>query len=375
MNLSSRALRATAIGAVLACAAFAAQAQGPQAAPQSAAQPAAVQAPPQNVRTAAQFVGDYKPPRNKSGKPDFQGVWTNASVSRMERPSGYPLIISRAEADKLEGRSLFNVRLKTEKSFVDPNAPAPEKGKALPGVGNYDVAYTDPGAAVANIKGELRSSYLTFPADGHIPAMTDQGKALRAELGGRRRGTGYDNPEERGLSERCVLIGTGGPPLGNYLYNNNFQIVQTNNAFVLEAEMIHDTRIAPIGGEHRKDSVEPWMGDSVAHWDGDTLVVETTHINAAQRAGGTFLSKDGKVTERFTRISDDEILYEFEINDPSVYTSTWGGQMPLYKSAGVPRLFEYACHEGNYAMEHILAGGRRNDTLGIVNKTDGNRGE
>jgi hypothetical protein len=174
-----------------------------------------------------------------------------------------------------------------------------------------------------------------------------------------------------------VLIGTGGPPLGNYLYNNNFQIVQTDNAFVLEAEMIHDVRIARIGGEHMKSgSIEPWMGDSVAHWDGDTLVVETTHINKQQLAGGaTFISDTGKITERYTRISDDEILYEFEVNDPKVYTSVWRGQMPLYKSAGVKAIYEYACHEGNYAMEHILAGGRTNDRLGIVNKTDANRGE
>ena len=132
------------------------------------------------VKTAAQFVGDYKPPRTSDGHPDLQGFWTNATVSRMDRPSGYPLIINDEQAASLEGRALFNVRLKTQKAYVDPKAGAPEKGKALPGVGNYDVAYTDPGNAVINIKGELRSAYITFPENGRTPGMTEEGRKLRA---------------------------------------------------------------------------------------------------------------------------------------------------------------------------------------------------
>ena len=219
--------------------------------------------------------------------------------------------------------------MKTQSDFVDPNEGAPEKGKALPPVGNYDVAYTDPGQHVADINGELRSSFLVYPADGKIPAMTDEGRKLRAAMP-RRLGTGFDNPEERGLSERCIIIGNAGPPLGQYLYNNNFQIVQTDDYLMLESEMIHDVRIAKIGGEHRDDSVVQWHGDSVARWEGDTLVVETRNVNATQRSvGGTFLSKDGTLTERFTRVNDRQILYAFEINDPKVYSSVWRGEMPL----------------------------------------------
>ena len=322
------------------------------------------------VKTAAQFTGDYQPPRLSTGKPDLHGFWSNASVSRMERPQGYPLIISEDQAAELEGRALFNVRLKTEKDFVDPNAPAPEKGKALPGVGNYDVAWTDPGSIVATIKGEKRSSYITFPADGKIPAMTEEGRKLRAAAT-RRQGTGYDNPEERGSSERCLIIGTNGPPFGNYLYNNNFQIVQTGEHLVIMSEMIHDVRIARIGGEHRSDDVQTWMGDSIARWDGDTLVVETRHIDP--RSGGVFVSPDGKIVERFTRIADDQILYEFEIDDPKVYASTWRGQMPLTQMAD--QLYEYACHEGNYGLVNILEGGRSNDRAGIVHTGGADRGE
>lgn len=333
--------------------------------------PAALaQSDPQAVKTAAEFTGDYQPPRLSTGKPDLHGFWSNASVSRMERPPGYPLVLSEEQAAELEGRALFNVRLKTEKDFVDPNAPPPEKGKPLPGVGNYDVAWTDPGSIVATIKGEKRSSYITYPADGKMPALTEQGRAGRSAAM-RRLGTGFDNPEERGMSERCLIIGTNGPPFGNYLYNNNFQIVQTGDHVMIMSEMIHDVRIARIGGEHRNDDVSNWMGDSIAHWEGDTLVVETRHVDP--RSNGVYISKDGKITERFTRISDNQILYEFEIDDPATYTSVWRGQMPLTHIDD--QLYEYACHEGNYGLVNILEGGRSNDRAGIAQTGGADRGE
>lgn len=324
----------------------------------------------QPVKTAMEFVGDYKAPRLSDGKPDLQGFWTNASVSRMERPAGYPLVLSDQQAAEIEGKSLFNVRLKTEKDFVDPNAPPPEKGKPLPGVGNYDVAWTDPGAIVATIKGEKRSSYLTFPENGRMPALTENGRALRSAAL-RRLGTGFDNPEERGGSERCLIIGTNGPPFGNYLYNNNFQIVQTPSHLMIMSEMIHDVRIAKIGGDYRAGDLNRWMGDSIANWDGDTLVVRTRNIDP--RSGGAFISKNGTITERFTRISDDQILYEFEVDDPSVYTSAWRGQMPLSRLRG--QTYEFACHEGNYGLVNILEGGRSNDRAGVENKVTSDRGE
>jgi hypothetical protein len=334
------------------------------------ASPATAQSVHGAVKTAREFTGDYQPPRLSDGKPDLHGFWSNASVSRMERPQGYPLVLSDEQAAELEGRALYNVRLKTERDFVDPNAPPPEKGKPLPGVGNYDVAWTDPGSIVATIKGEKRSSYITFPANGKIPALTDEGRALRAGAT-RRPGTGYDNPEERGMSERCLIIGTNGPPFGNYLYNNNFQIVQTGDHVVIMSEMIHDVRIVRINSEHRKDDVQQWMGDSIARWDGDTLVVETRHIDP--RSNGVFISPDGLITERFTRIAADQILYEFEINDPKVYTSIWGGQMPLTRLQD--QLYEYACHEGNYGLVNILEGGRGNDRAGRSHTGGQDRGE
>ena len=361
MTLSARSRYATALAPlVLALLALAAPAAVGQAAPEPA------------VKTAVEITGAYKAPRTSFGKPELDGVWTNASVTRMDRPNGLPLVITEEQAAQLEGRALFNVRLKTEKDFVDPKAPPPEKGKALPGVGNYDVAFTDPGARIANINGELRSSFLTYPENGRMPALTEDGKKLRASLGG-RRGSGFDNPEERGLSERCLVVGTNGPPFGTYLYNNNFQIVATRDHVVVMSEMIHDARIARIGGQHATDTIQPWMGDSIAKWDGDTLVMETTHINSTQRGGGTLLSDTGKVTERFTRISDHQLLYEFEVNDPAVYTSVWRGQMPLTRLD--EKVFEYACHEGNHGLYNILEGGRRNDRLGIAQTGGDQRAE
>jgi hypothetical protein len=321
----------------------------------------------------AQAASGYQAPRTAFGAPDLQGIWSNASVTRLERPDGYPLVLTREQADRLEGGALYNQRLKTESSFVDPNLGAPEAGKPLPPVGNYDVAWTDPGSTVANINGELRSSFIVFPENGKLPALTEEGKHLRAAAP-RRRGSGFDHPEERGLSERCIIIGNAGPPLGQYLYNNNFQIVQSPSHFMLMSEMIHDVRVAPIGGAHRSDGVEPWMGDSVARWEGDTLVVETRAIHPTQRGyGGVFLSDQAKVTERFTRISDKQILYAFEIDDPKVYTSRIKAEMPLYK-LDAP-LFEYACHEGNYGLENILSGGRKNDREGRAQTGGESRGE
>lgn len=304
----------------------------------------------------------YQPPRTAEGKPDLQGVWSSATATPMERPKGYPLVISRAQADEIESNTLFNQRMKTQASYVDPNEGAPEKGKPLPPVGNYDVAYTDPGSRVTSIGGELRSSWVVWPEDGKIPALTEAGKKLR-DSSPRAIGNGYDNPEERGLGERCVLL-SGGPPLRSGLYNNNVQIVQTPEHVMLMVEMVHDVRVARMNGAPRKDGVETWMGDPVAHWDGDTLVIETRNMHPDQRKDRTVLSPSGKITERFTRISDRQMLYQFEIDDPVTYTSVWRGETALNRLD--EDMFEYACHEGNYGLYNILLGGRENDARGTA---------
>jgi hypothetical protein len=195
--------------------------------------------------------------------------------------------------------------------------------------------------------------------------------------GGRPRGvgTGYDNPEERNLNERCIILGTSGPPIGNYLYNNNTRIMQSPNAVVVESEMIHDARVIPLvktaadaAAMHKPKALTQWMGDSVGWWDGDTLVVET--VNMTRGGGSAPMSPTGKITERFTRYNEKQVFYEFTVDDPTLYTQSWKGQMSLNAS---PALYEYACHEGNYAMHGILAAGRENDRKGVKNdsSTDG----
>ena len=319
----------------------------------------------------AQAGQKYEPPRTAAGKPDLQGVWSSATATAMERPAGYPLVITREQADAIEGGTLFNQRMKTQASYVDPTEGAPEKGKPLPPVGNYDVAYTDPGSRVISIGGELRSSWIVYPENGKIPALTAEGKAI---LGAspQRTGSGYDNPEERGLGERCILM-SGGPPLRSGLYNNNVQIVQTPEHVMMMVEMVHDVRVARFSSEHRKDGIQQWMGDPIARWDGDTLVVETTEFHPGQRSERTTLSLTGKITERFTRISDRQMLYQFEINDPTTYTGVWRGETALNRLDD--SIFEFACHEGNYGLNNILSGGRQNDLRGISVKAGAEREE
>lgn len=324
------------------------------------------------VCTAPAFAqAKYEPPRTAEGKPDLQGVWSTATATSMERPKGYPLVLSREQAAEIEDGTLFNQRIKTESNYVDPDEGAPQKGRPLPPVGNYDVAYTDPGSRMTSIGGELRSSWVVFPEDGRIPALTPAGVKLR-DASPRQRGTGYDNPEERGLGERCVLM-SGGPPLRSGLYNNNVQIVQTPEHVMLMVEMVHDVRVARVGGERRGDGVEQWMGDPVARWEGDTLVIETRNMHADQRADRVVLSASGRITERFTRISDRQMLYQFEVDDPVTYAGVWRGETALNRLD--EQMYEYACHEGNYGLFNILSGGRENDRDGVANAASLNRTE
>ena len=240
-----------------------------------------------------------------------------------------------------------------------------QKGKPLPPVGNYDVAYTDPGSRVISIGGELRSSWVVYPENGKIPALTPEGKKIQSSSP-QRIGSGYDNPEERGLGERCVLM-SGGPPLRSGLYNNNVQIVQTPEHVMMMVEMIHDVRVIPIvksaaEAKHGPNEIPRWGGDSVGWYEGDTLVVHTINSHPKQRS---YITTKGQVTERYTRWSDDEIFYEFKVEDPTLYTESWGGEQSLRVSK--EPLYEYACHEGNYSMFNLLSGARAYEREGRKN--------
>jgi hypothetical protein len=234
-------------------------------------------------------------------------------------------------------------------------------------VGGYNGFWLDPGLRVIRIDGVARSSILVDPPDGRLPPLTPAGKQRLAELAANAKRFGeFDHPEVRPLSDRCLLSfgSNAGPPmLPNYFYNNNYTIVQTKDHVLVMSEMVHDVRIIRLGAtEHLPASVRPWLGDSIGRWEGDTLVVETTNIHALQLAQTSILwpyrgaSEGLKVTERFTRTGPDTLLYRFTVADPATFTAPFTGELPFNRLDKM--IYEYACHEGNYAMSNILSGAR-----------------
>lgn len=311
---------------------------------------------------AAHAQSAYKAPRTAWGAPDFEGVWTNASLTTLERPPQFKtLVLSDEQAKAMEQQ---RARMMAAQSRpTDPNAPAPAAGQDP---GGYNAFWTDPGTTVGRIRGEARSSWLVEPADGRLP-YSPEGKKLYETTLLKARNT-FDGPEARPLGERCILGfgSTAGPPMMNVLYNNNYQIQQTPDYVVIVVEMNHDARIIPLK-DRRPLPGRPWMGNSVGHWEGETLVVQTTGFNPGESlrpyfGNSLFLSPDARVTERFTRISPTQILYQFEVDDPTVYSRVWKAEMPLNAAKGP--VYEYACHEGNYSLPGILAGARKAESEG-----------
>ncbi len=298
-------------------------------------------------------------------RPGFDGVWTNASSTRLERPQNFSgLVVSKGEADAMETAAL--ARAKAANAPTDPNAGAFKDANSQAG---YNSFWTDPGVSLASIRGEARSSYIVDPADGKIP-FRDRAKSLALPIREGveyRSGKGaYEGPEDLPLRERCLIAQSdgGGPVMLNGLYNNNYEFHLTSDYLVIMVEMVHDARIIPIYASaeaaraaHKPAAIKPWLGDSVAWWDGDTLVAETRNVHPVQASRtSTPLSAEGTVTERFTRIDAGELLYQFRVEDPVHYTKPWSGEYAFKPTKGV--IYEYACHEGNYAMAGILGGAR-----------------
>lgn len=318
--------------------------------------------------TALAQAGDYQPPRTADGKPDLQGMWSNVSLTSLERPANFDsLVISPEQAARIEAaRAAANER---SLEPTNPDDPAPPKGQ---GVGGYNSFYVDAGTNYAVIDGEARSSWIVDPPNGKIPYHEAGRKKFDEELYFVRNT--FDGPEARPMAERCIVGfgSTGGPPMINVMYNNTYQFVQTPEYLMILVEMNHDARIIPIGDRAGEfDQTNPqYLGNSTAEWEGDTLVVKTTNFHPTESlrtffAASFYLSTDAVVEERFTRVADDQVLYEFAVTDPKMFSQTWKAEMAFGEAKGV--LHEYACHEGNYALPGILAGARRNDRLGKVN--------
>ncbi len=295
----------------------------------------------------------YQPPRTENGLPDLQGTWSNASITTLERNARYEnLVLSDDEVIRATNDHPQNVRLATDDNMVAGQLP---DGSDLPRGRGYNAFWIDPGTKFGTINGEHRTSWIIDPADGRIP-YNENGLARRAAL--REKNSSFDGPETRPLAERCISTGLRtGPPMINGLYNNNYEIVQTRDYIVLRTEMISHARIVPINSSHKMAALSPMFGESVGHWEGDTLVVETTNFSPMQQEAAVSLTSTGRVVEKFTRVSNDQIVYEFTVDDPTYYSQAWHGELSFLATQS--KVYEFACHEGNYAMSGILAGARR----------------
>jgi hypothetical protein len=310
----------------------------------------------------------YKAPRAADGHPDLQGVWTSATVTRLERNPrwGKNLVLTDAETRKIEGGVAAEVALGNKPT--DPKAtvvdlPADCSGGRGTNC-NYNAAWTDPGTVVARVHGEARNGFITTTADGRVPMRKDLKDVGR--FGQRLLPAGMqpsDNPESRALGERCLLSfgNSSGPVMLPGLYNNTYQFVQTKDEVAIDVEMVHDVRHIRMNATgHLPASVRPWMGDSIGHWEGDTLVVETTNFHPEQIFRGA--SANLKVIERFTRVGKDRLHYAFWVEDPTVFAEAWGGEYEFQRIPG--QVYEYACHEGNYGLVGILQGARQEERTG-----------
>jgi len=315
----------------------------------------------------------YSPPRLADGHPDLQGTYDLATLTPMERPSGTKAVLTAQEAADAEAK----VAAQTEagRRAINANRAAPPKGGdgsvgAAGAVGGYNNFWLDPGTSYTIVNGERRTSLVIDPPDGKVPPLTAAARqrllsrfarptsdATESRDPGLEPAGSYDDPERRPLGERCLLGfgSTSGPPaLPNYFYNNLHQIVQTKDNVMILTEMVHDARIVRMNAEHLPKTIKKWMGDSVGHWDGDTLVVDTTNFNDQTRFRNS--TEALHVIERFTRVGPRVLLYRFTIEDPNTWERPWTGEYTW--PATDERLYEYACHEANYALGDILRGAR-----------------
>ncbi len=315
-------------------------------------------------------------PRTPSGFPDLSGTYDVKTLTPLERPEEYGDKLTLTEEEALEIARNAAERLARRNASSDPGRGAPPQGGdgssgSAGNVGGYNAFWLDRGSGAFKIDGEWRTSIITEPSNGRRPPMT-QAAQERADARVKRNshpntGTAwwleegldpgpYDHPEIRPLDERCILGSgsTGGPPMLPFAYNNLKRIVQTDEYVVVLAEMIHDARIIRMNAKHAPADIRSWLGDSVGRWEGDTLVVDTTNFNDSPALSDA--SRNLHVVERFSLMDGGTLLYQFRVEDPTVWTEPWGGEY-VWPSTD-HRVYEYACHEANYSFGGILRGAR-----------------
>ena len=331
-------------------------------------------------------------PRTPWGTPDFSGTYDTATLTSVQRPNyfGSNLYLTPEEAEAFRQRRQSGLDALTpgssDVSQANREAP-PVGGDGSPGaagnVGGYNAWWVDPGESLNLVDGKFRTSIIDYPENGRRPDLTDNARqrimAFYRSFGrndgtahwlGRGDGSGpYDNPEGLTKADRCLqgFSSTGGPPMLPALYNNHKRIVQGPDKVIILVEMVHDARMIRMDSEHVSEDFRFWMGDSIGWWEDDTLVIDTTNFNdtPAQMPG----SRNMRVEERFTRVDDKHLKYRFTVEDPTVWKDKFSGEYVWPETDEV--VFEYACHEGNYAMGNILRGARRLEREAIAAAEEG----
>jgi hypothetical protein len=325
-------------------------------------------------------------PRMPDGHPDLQGTYDLATMTPFERLPGDPPVLTKEQAEALQKAEA--ARRAVDATHLDPNRPPlPVGGDKSQGksffeilekagggaVGGYDRLWLNQGTQYMAVDGQIRTSIVIDPPDGHVPPANAASRQRRGagqalptsdtgenqEVSAAPRGQ-FDDPEQRPLSERCLLGfgSTSGPPaLPDYFYNDLHQIVQTPDSIMILTEMVHDARIVRMNAQHLPKNIRRWLGDSVGRWEGDTLVIDTTNFTDKTRFRGS--TENLHVVERLTRMSDKALLYRFTVEDPNTWDKPWTGEMTW--PATTQPIYEYACHEGNYALGDVLRGARHQE--------------
>jgi hypothetical protein len=284
--------------------------------------------------------------RTADARPDLSGTWSFSTLTPLERSAEF------AGKDSLTDVEAAAFAKRTMERNNRDNRDTSSRDADLGGA--YNEFWWDRGTTVARVRGKYRTSLIVDPPDGRVPALTPQAQERAAARAAERRAHPADGPEDRSLGERCLLFNAG-PPMLPGPYNNFMQIVQTRDHVVIYNEMIHDARVIPLDGRpHAPAQVRLWLGDSRGRWDGRTLVVDTTNYTDKTNVRGS--SPDLHLVERFTRADANTLLYEFTVDDPSSFVKPWSAALPMRKTA--EQVFEYACHEGNHALQGILRGAR-----------------
>ena len=298
--------------------------------------------PPTARSTRAGAAKAQAAPRTAAGRPDFQGIWSNATLTPFERPREF----AKKEFFSAQEAAEFT-RIALERANRDHRGANPQDDVN----GAYNEAWFDRGSKVYS---NLRTSIVVDPADGRIPPLTAQARnaaAARAAIAARRP----EGPEDFALPIRCIVWPTAGPPMIAGPYNHNYQIFQTRDYVAIDVEMIHDMRIVPLDQRpHLPSSIRQWMGDPVGHWDGDTLVVDTTNFTDKTHFRGS--DRNLHLIERFKLLDSNTIQYRFTVDDPTAFVKPWTGEIILSRTPGP--LYEYACHEGNYSLLDMLRAAR-----------------